>query len=485
VCGRLAQTLIGPNFTCSEDRIRVTNRATAQSYTGSRGGDQGSEIYAYYADPIASLSRIRAQGVRGCPITPGLQDPVVVCDADETRRILNDSNGFQRSGAVYGGHKDTALYQASYGLLAMNGEEHSLHRQQMLAFFRDRSRESLFAEATMRAVESVTRGWHIGEQVDVAQAARHISFAVLCDTTFSIAETSQQRRLAERLDAWIRCCMLPDSRLLGKHGDVPAEAEQMSRDLIELMLDLIKPHRDSSRQSSLVCWLFDTAEQGVIDSAALIGQLVTMLTAGWETTSAAIAWTLALLAHHHAVARELHQELAVNFDGTYTKELHRLPILDSVVRESLRLLPPAPGIKRIATHKQEVVGFSVEASAEVICSPYLLHRDSSVYPDALRFSPERWSLAARPGLGHYLPFGLGWRRCVGERLALIELKTVLASLLARYAFAVPVDSKIDYQVRLSFAPSAAVCLKLRAQGDWQPSVPASGTWRQLVEGLAE
>jgi cytochrome P450 len=465
--------------------MRATNRAKAQSCTGSPGGDRGSEIYAYYTDPIATLSGIRAQGVRGCPITPGVHDPVVVCDADEAHRILNDSNGFQRSGAVYGGHEDTALHRASYGLLAMNGEEHSLHRQQMLAFFRDRSRQLLFAEATMRAAGSVTRGWHAGEHVDVAEAARHISFAVLCETTFGISETSQQRRLAERLDAWIRCCLLPDSRLLGKHGDVPAEAEQMSRDLIDLMLDLIKPHGDPSRQSPLVRWLFDKAEQGVIDDAALIGQLVTMLTAGWETTSAAIAWTLALLAHHHAVAGDLYQELAVNFDGTNTRKLHRLPMLDSVVRESLRLLPPAPGIKRIAAHEQEVAGLLVAASAEVICSPYVLHRDSSVYPDPLRFRPERWSQAAGAGPGHYLPFGLGWRRCVGERLALTELKTVLAWLLARYAFAVPVDSTIDYRVRLSFAPAAAVCLELRAPGDWQPSAPASGTWRRLVEGLAE
>ncbi len=448
---------------------------------GAPAAGSDREIHAYYADPIGTLTRLRARGLPGCPITAGVHDPVVVCDADETQRILNDQHGFHRSGAIFGGAEGSALYQASYGLLAMNGAEHKLHRQRLLAFFRDRSREGGFAQATQRAAAAVTHDWRADDEVDVAQAGRDISFAVLCDAVFGITGAAEQRLLGEQLDSWIEYCLLPGSRLLGKHGQVPAEAERRSRELIAVMMGLITAPAPQSQPSALVSWLFEARDRGVIDDAALIGQLVTMLTAGWETTSAAICWTLALLAHHPAVGRQLHEEVTAGPAAADAATLHRLPVLDGVARESLRLLPPAPGIKRIARHGQEVAGLAVEAGAEVICSPYLLQRDAAGFADAHLFRPERWwNGEMRPGSAYYLPFGVGWRRCVGERLALTELKSALAYLLSRYAFVVPGDCRIDYRVRLSFSPASPVRLRLHERGDWLDAPPASGTWRRLA-----
>jgi cytochrome P450 len=226
----------------------------------------------------------------------------------------------------------------------------------MLAFFRERGRGALFADVTVRETAAATREWSNGDEVDVADATRRISFATLCSTTLGITDPADQHRLADQLDMWIEYCMVPGNRLRGWYGQVGDAAEDMSCQLITAILNMVQHLRHGSGEHPLIDWLFDVADRRIISSAALIGQLVTLLTAGWETTSAAMCWTLLLLAHHEPAARRLFTELTGFREPPDVRMLDRLPVLDGVVRESLRLFSPAIGIKRIAAFDQSVAG---------------------------------------------------------------------------------------------------------------------------------
>jgi cytochrome P450 len=161
-------------------------------------------------------------------------------------------------------------------------------------------------------------------------------------------------------------------------------------------------------------------------------QTVGLIAAGFETTSAAMTWTVrALLTNEGTWDRAKAEADEVLDDGAPTAEdLPKLTYLTGVVQESLRLWPPAPLSVRVPAEDFTFAGKRVKAGQQVLYSPYVTHRLDEVWPDADRFVPERWR-TAKPAPHEYLPFGGGPHRCVGATLATTELTVMLARLLAR------------------------------------------------------
>lgn len=152
---------------------------------------------------------------------------------------------------------------------------------------------------------------------------------------------------------------------------------------------------------------------------------VGILLAGIETTGAALAWALLLLAENPSVADRLRDEAGAAAGDT------PLPFAEAVVRETLRLYPPSWFIGRRALADQELCDRQLRAGTVVLLSPYLTHRDASLFDEPARFAPERWQndTGERPGELRYFPFGGGPRRCLGERLALLECAIVLTRVV--------------------------------------------------------
>ena len=176
----------------------------------------------------------------------------------------------------------------------------------------------------------------------------------------------------------------------------------------------------------------DREPDPAVGRTRLRDELVTLLLAGHETTASTLGWTLHLLDQHPAVWERLHAEASEALGGnlpTYA-DLHRLPYTTAVVHEAMRLYPPVWLLPRMAVEADEIGGFAVPAGADVLISPYTLHRDPRFWPDPERFDPERFDPAAtvsRPRYS-YVPFGGGPRFCVGNNLGMLEAVFVLALL---------------------------------------------------------
>lgn len=163
-------------------------------------------------------------------------------------------------------------------------------------------------------------------------------------------------------------------------------------------------------------------------------ELVTLLLAGHETTASTLSWTLHLVDEHPAVWERLHAEaVAVLGSGPVTAEhLHGLRYTTMVVEEVMRLFPPVWLLPRAAIGPDEIGGYPIPAGADVLISPFTLHRHPAFWNDPQRFDPERFD----PDHGHdrpryaYVPFGAGPRFCVGNSLGMMEAVLVTA-ILAR------------------------------------------------------
>jgi cytochrome P450 len=181
-----------------------------------------------------------------------------------------------------------------------------------------------------------------------------------------------------------------------------AESGPLRDDALTMLLDARNP--DGSRLSQ----------------RQLRDNVVTVLVSGHETTAAQLAWAFQLLAHNPRVQELLINEIDANAGDAY---------LTATIQEVLRHRTVFPfTVPRVVKQPIEIGGWTYEPPAHLLGCIYLLHHDPAIYPEPEKFRPERF-LEGQPSPYTYLPWGGGRRRCPGSHLALLEMSTVLRTVL--------------------------------------------------------
>lgn len=161
----------------------------------------------------------------------------------------------------------------------------------------------------------------------------------------------------------------------------------------------------------------------------------TFMFAGEDTISSAITFTLYLIGLHQHVQEKVYQEISdvhKSEDDISMNSLKEMKYLEWVIKESLRLYPPAPNVFRKLTTDLNTGSYLIPRGATFFMSIYHIHRDPDEYSDPESFIPERW--ATNPSFYSFIPFSAGPRNCIGQKFAMLELKTVLAYIIKKYKF---------------------------------------------------
>lgn len=171
-------------------------------------------------------------------------------------------------------------------------------------------------------------------------------------------------------------------------------------------------------------------------------EVMTLMLAGHDTTAAGLIWMWWLLAKHPEVQLRCRDELsAVCHERSATfADLPSLPFLAAVIKESLRLYPPAFGVfLRKAIEDVTIGEYELPKGSLIAMSSYVTHRDARWYPEPERFDPGRFLPPRIEQIPHgaWFPFGMGPRVCIGQSFALTEMQLIAASLLQRFAFSIP------------------------------------------------
>jgi enediyne biosynthesis protein E7 len=178
---------------------------------------------------------------------------------------------------------------------------------------------------------------------------------------------------------------------------------------------------------------YSQAESG-LRRRRLRDELLTILLAGHETTASTLSWTWYLIGRNPEAADRIRAEADEVFGDREPQyeDLYRLPYTTTVIQEVMRLYPPVWALTRKAVSDDVIGGYPVPAGADIMISPYTLHRHPGFWPDPGRFDPGRFSPSAS-GPAHryaYIPFGAGPRVCVGSSLGMLEA-TFVAAMVAR------------------------------------------------------
>jgi cytochrome P450 len=178
-----------------------------------------------------------------------------------------------------------------------------------------------------------------------------------------------------------------------------------------------------------------------LDERQIRDEVVTMFFAGHETGAAALTWAFYLLAQHPRAAATV----AAATDAGASER---------VMRESLRLYPPAHRIARTVLEPCEIGGVGLKLGSEVIIPQWAVHRSARHYEDPDAFRPERWTdeMQARLPRFAYFPFGGGARTCIGNHFALHESHYVLTTILRAYDLAVLPGVDVSAQVGVTMLP---------------------------------
>jgi cytochrome P450 len=191
------------------------------------------------------------------------------------------------------------------------------------------------------------------------------------------------------------------------------------------------PTRDAPLVQALIAATDPVTGQSISDDDICNDLLIFML-AGHDTTATALTYALWALGHHSDIQDRVAAEAAAIGDRELTPEdVPRLGYTVQVLREALRLQPPAAGVARLATRDISVAGYRVEAGSLMAVGIYALHRDPALWPQPLVFDPERFSPEASKGRDRwqFIPFIAGPRSCIGEHFAMLETTLVMATII--------------------------------------------------------
>lgn len=409
-------------------------------------------------DAISYLDRVYHSYGKLATMAEGTQDYVFIFEPDYLRQILSDQMLFYNLSLAdwpisFQFPQNTAFERLMDGLLTMNGEKHKQQRKLMMPAFHKKQIEG-YHDTMLELIERHTANWQIGGQIDIITEMRQLALTVAMKILFGLDTNERSEAIRTKFENLISpsifTVLLPlDLPGLPYHTMLET-ANTIEREVLGLIAE--KRANEGAHNDVLATLMHTHDEDGSrLTDTELIGQTFVLLVAGHETTASALAWTLFLLAEHPQVMSALFDELDAALHGNppTVEQVGQLSLLDRVIKESLRILPPVifSGRKNIAD--VDLGPYHFPAGTRMLYSPYIMHRLPETFPQPKRFQPDRW-LESDPSLFQYLPFGAGPRMCIGYMFAMMEMKLILSTLLQRYRFSLVPGSSIDRSFRAEF-----------------------------------
>jgi cytochrome P450 len=276
-----------------------------------------------------------------------------------------------------------------------------------------------YAGRIVRQVDRVSARWPKGGAIDALVEMRRIALLSIVDSLFGVDAGKDMARLWRPLLKTL-AYISPGPWLVWRDMPRPGYRRALRRMDAYLYAVIRARRRADAAGADLL---------GLLLEADLPDDLITMLIAGHDTSTALLAWALALLGGHPAVLARARQEVdeALGSEPPAAERLDALPYLGQVIDETLRLYPPIHLGNRIAMTDLTFGGYRIPEGRRVLYSIYLAHRDPAHWPEPARFDPERFSAANKRGRAPYtyLPFGGGRRNCIGYAFAEVEARVCL------------------------------------------------------------
>ena len=247
------------------------------------------------------------------------------------------------------------------------------------------------------------------------------------------------------------------------------KARKVIDDVINKIIDdRIKGNSSGEDLLSMLMEAEDEETGEKMPAEQLRDEVMTIFTAGHETTANALTWTLYLLSTHAPVMAKLKEEIDQVLDGRAPglEDARNLKYTNQVIEESMRLYPPAWMIERTAIGDDQIGGYQVVKGDQMMMCSYVVHRNPKYWKEPDTFDPERFSEERSKERDRYcyFPFGGGPRYCIGTNFATLEMQLVLASICQRYSFSVKEGFHVETEPLVTLRPKNGMPMVLKKLG---------------------
>ena len=423
------------------------------------------DVPRFFRDPLSYLLRVRQERGSCVRLPLGPVMPILISDPALIEHVLVTDNKSYKKDRFMQLLSKEAL---GHGLLTSDGQDWLRQRRlAQPAFHRDRI--AGYAEAMVRCAEHYVDSLQVGQQRDVRSDMMDLTLHIVAQALFSDDATLPSHAVRVALDLLMQ--RYADNLLMAfpvlRQLPLPANrrfrhAMQQFEDTLMALIARRRANPAASTQSaglptgrpgdphsaaagsssgdllSMLLAAQDEDGQGMSDRQ-LRDEVLTLFSAGHETTALVLCYAFCLLSRHPRVLAAVSAELqAVLGPGPSLRlptldDMPALRMCEAVVLETMRLYPPAWTLGREAVVDTSLAGFPIPRGTQVWMSQWIVHRDESLFPKATAFRPERWldGLQKRLPRFAYFPFGGGPRLCIGSSFAMVEAVLVVATIIRR------------------------------------------------------
>ncbi|MGW1075007.1 cytochrome P450 [Streptomyces sp. NPDC002537] len=446
---------------------------SARRIPGPRGVPVLGSLPQWKASTAEFLLRVQRDHGEISRIGLGPQTVHLVSGPDEVGHVLKGNSGNYVRGALY----DQFRIVMGDGLLTTDGDFWKSHRRSLQPAFL-RKAVAAVGSHTVDATNEMLDDWEVrarrGEPVDLITETLRLTLVVLSRSLFGFDIRPAAPVLKDVVDNSVE--------VMFKHGSVaemlpswmPTKRNRLiarDRRIFTRLVDDIRRHHAATGEGRLT-ELMEAATDPVTgerwSDEEIRDEILTLFLAGHETTAVALLWTLLSIANHPSVQEEMDEEVTRVLGGRVpgAEDVESLRFTQQVVDESLRLYPPIWVYPRDAVEADELGGYHIPAKSSVLLSPLVSHRNPRFWDNPEAFDPHRFDpelVKQRPKMT-YFPFGGGARMCIGNHMALLELRMAVAMISQRFRLSLVPGEFVRYgDTAISLRPMSEVLVTLRSK----------------------
>ena len=367
---------------------------------------------------------------------------------------------------------DHMRFVLGHSVLTSDGEFWKHQRRIMQPAFHRRRIATLshtMSAAALQLVERL-REHPAGTPLDAAEMTMGVTLQIAGETMFGTDTSDVNTIVLESLTELQKGFKRNTYSAIPLAEWVPTPANiryhQARRSMNQVVFSIIHQRRQQPTPSpDLLGLLMEPSEEGEpMSDQQLRNEVLTMLLAGHETVASLVIWALYQLSLHPESQRRLEAELETVLSGRTPdmSDLSELIYTRQVLHETLRLFPPAWAIGRVPQEDDEIGGAAIPRGRVVYMSPYVTHRHPEFWDRPHVYDPDRWEtdpLAGKHNLA-FFPFGGGRRKCIGDRVAMLEATILLTTLCQHYRFTPAEGFEVEVEAMVTLRPKSGLMMNI-------------------------
>jgi cytochrome P450 len=357
------------------------------------------------------------------------------------------------------------------GLVTSQGDLWRRQRRLMQPVFQRSNLASMLPQMVTAGNNLLQRWRQLGDgtEVDLGDEMIKVTLEVITQTMFSTSVLDKIADIAPALDTGLKYAASTVSNPLTLPLFVPTPANRAFKQATGILDDIIYGMIDQRRNQSdaphdLLTMLLNARDSETgkpMTDKQIRDEVITIFTAGHETTANLLTWTLYLLARHPAVLAKLRAELNGQLHGNIpdAEALQQLTYTRAVLSESMRIRPPVGILMRKVNQDTRIDGYALKGGSLAVFSIYNVHHHPDYWPQPDSFDPERF-LTAENRRFAYMPFGTGERICMGNHFALLESQLLLSMIVQNFDVQLVDKGEAEIEMAVTLRPKGGLPVRI-------------------------